>query len=143
VDYFTSIGFKCPELANPSDYFMSIMSIESIAVEKEGTMSAEELKRVTPEIYEKRIKTFVDSYEASSLKNDPEQLTLGVVALDDTVSHSNRTSWCYEFWLLAKRNTLNQIRLPILSGVRIMTSVVIAVICIFIYSGLGDGKAGI
>jgi len=39
VDYFSGIGFKCPELANPSDYFMSIMSIESIEVEKEGTMT--------------------------------------------------------------------------------------------------------
>jgi len=30
VDYFSGIGFKCPELSNPSDYFMSIMSIETI-----------------------------------------------------------------------------------------------------------------
>lgn len=30
VDYFASIHYKCPELSNPADYFMSIMSIESI-----------------------------------------------------------------------------------------------------------------
>lgn len=30
VDYFSGINFKCPELSNPSDYFMSIMSIETI-----------------------------------------------------------------------------------------------------------------
>jgi ABC-type multidrug transport system ATPase subunit len=29
VDYFASINFRCPELSNPADYFMSIMSIES------------------------------------------------------------------------------------------------------------------
>jgi hypothetical protein len=29
VNYFASINFKCPELSNPSDYFMSMMSIES------------------------------------------------------------------------------------------------------------------
>lgn len=34
VDYFTSISFKCPELSNPSDYFMSIMSIETIEQER-------------------------------------------------------------------------------------------------------------
>ena len=34
VDYFSSIGFGCPELSNPSDYFISIMSIETI--EQEG-----------------------------------------------------------------------------------------------------------
>jgi len=32
VDYFSSIDFKCPNLSNPADYFMSIMSIESIEV---------------------------------------------------------------------------------------------------------------
>ena len=30
VDYFSNIGYKCPELSNPADYFMSIMSIETI-----------------------------------------------------------------------------------------------------------------
>jgi len=30
VDYFSQIGWKCPELSNPSDYFMAIMSIETI-----------------------------------------------------------------------------------------------------------------
>ena len=30
VDYFAKIGFQIPEQSNPADYFMSIMSIESI-----------------------------------------------------------------------------------------------------------------
>ena len=30
VDYFSSIGYKVPEMCNPADYFMQIMSIESI-----------------------------------------------------------------------------------------------------------------
>jgi len=30
VDYFDRINYKCPELSNPADFFMSIMSIESI-----------------------------------------------------------------------------------------------------------------
>jgi hypothetical protein len=38
VDYFSSINYKCPELTNPADHFMSIMSIESneIAVDLEN-----------------------------------------------------------------------------------------------------------
>jgi len=51
VDYFSRIGFNCPELSNPSDFFMSIMSQESIEVEKEGTVSPEELKKIVPELY--------------------------------------------------------------------------------------------
>ncbi len=30
VDYFAKINFACPQLSNPADYFMSIMSIESL-----------------------------------------------------------------------------------------------------------------
>lgn len=33
VDYFSGIGHVCPELSNPADFFMSIMSIESIDAE--------------------------------------------------------------------------------------------------------------
>lgn len=29
VDYFAGIGQKCPELSNPADFFMSMMSIEA------------------------------------------------------------------------------------------------------------------
>jgi hypothetical protein len=43
VEYFGSIGFQCPELSNPADYFMSIMSIESI--EAEDVETAEEKVR--------------------------------------------------------------------------------------------------
>ena len=35
VDYFAGITFKCPSLTNPSDFFMSIMSKESIEIEDE------------------------------------------------------------------------------------------------------------
>ena len=30
VDYFSGISYKVPEMCNPADYFMQIMSIESI-----------------------------------------------------------------------------------------------------------------
>lgn len=29
VDHFASVGFPCPELSNPADFFMHMMSIES------------------------------------------------------------------------------------------------------------------
>jgi ABC-type multidrug transport system ATPase subunit len=30
IPYFNGIGYACPELTNPADHFMTIMSIESI-----------------------------------------------------------------------------------------------------------------
>lgn len=35
VDYFAGINYKCPDLSNPADYFMSMMSIESIEMDEE------------------------------------------------------------------------------------------------------------
>lgn len=34
VDYFSKIGRPCPELTNPADYFMTIMSIEGLDAEE-------------------------------------------------------------------------------------------------------------
>jgi len=34
VDYFHSIDRVCPELTNPADFFMTIMSIEGIDLEE-------------------------------------------------------------------------------------------------------------
>ena len=28
-DYFASINYKCPDMSNPADYFMSLMSMEN------------------------------------------------------------------------------------------------------------------
>ena len=39
VDYFAQLNFRCPELSNPSDYFMSIMSIETIEQERQEQLA--------------------------------------------------------------------------------------------------------
>lgn len=47
VSYFAGIGFACPDLSNPADYFMTIMSIESIeldAVSDTGSVFVEKEK---------------------------------------------------------------------------------------------------
>jgi len=107
VDYFKSIGFVTPELSNPSDYFMSIMSIESIEAEKEleGFFDFDKL----PEEYQKRIDHFTKSYDESDLKCVPDQILEASEIKPISVEESsyNRTSWCFEFMLLAKRNMLN------------------------------------
>ena len=84
VDYFTGISFECPKLSNPSDYLMAIMSKESIEIQKEGEdyVEPEKLQAIVEEEYEKQIKHFVDQYEASTLRNDPEALLVGVEPLD-------------------------------------------------------------
>ena len=74
-EYFEKIGFKCPELSNPCDYFMSMMSIESIEleVEDEGSNTGGgwgyDVGKIKEE-YEKLIAFFDAQYEGSHLRCD-------------------------------------------------------------------------
>lgn len=42
VEYFGSIGYQCPELSNPCDFFMSMMSKESIEFDDKEIDSPDE-----------------------------------------------------------------------------------------------------
>lgn len=105
-----------PLLANPADYYMSMMSIESIEdeLEMQGIDPTSIAENALAQ-YEKRIKLFTETYAASELRNDPDAL-LERHKFDPVVkeSSSNRVSWCTEFLMLARRNVLNQVRLPMI-----------------------------
>lgn len=76
VEYFAKIGYQIPELSNPADYFMSIMSIESIQkadVDPNDKLAVEKANNDVQKTYNERIKLFNDSYNASELKNDPNE----------------------------------------------------------------------
>lgn len=71
VDYFAGINYTCPELSNPSDYFMSIMSIETIEQEVQEQDPGRSDKNTVMELYTQRIQFFSQQYERSGLRNDP------------------------------------------------------------------------
>ncbi len=112
VDYFAGIQFKCPELSNPADYFMSIMSIESQEPdeidEKQALLSQEEVKQK----YDEQIAHFDNSYKASSLKNDHTRVNPLVTPINESDVNNQQVGWCYQLGLLTMRNFLNTIRLP-------------------------------
>lgn len=71
VEYFGSIGFQCPDLSNPADFFMSMMSIESIendtATEKGSVVDNRDEIQAQ---YEEIINLLVTKYHESDLCND-------------------------------------------------------------------------
>ena len=63
VGHFESIGFKCPELSNPADYFMSIMSIESQEVDdNDDDGQPQKTQAEIYAAYTERINYFSDKY---------------------------------------------------------------------------------
>jgi len=65
VDYFANIGRPCPELTNPADYFMTIMSIEGIDLEElmKDSDNAEE-KANPDELLNKEYQAMIDFYDS-------------------------------------------------------------------------------
>jgi len=61
-DYFESIGYKCPEMSNPADYFMTLMSAEN---PNEGEIEVGKVPMSEDEIlkeYTKKISYMSDKY---------------------------------------------------------------------------------
>ncbi|KAG1687842.1 hypothetical protein DVH05_004573 [Phytophthora capsici] len=71
VDYFASIGYPCPPLMNPTDYFMKQLVVMDKATDAEGVARVEKLKKewvqhqTLPQIEEGGIKT--EEYSDSRL----------------------------------------------------------------------------
>ena len=66
VDYFRSIGYECPDLTNPADYFMSMMSIETYQNQSINGEHHHEEQRIQ-KLYERKVKYLADKYEESHL----------------------------------------------------------------------------
>lgn len=145
VDYFASINYKCPELSNPADYFMGIMSIESI--EKPDSDNIDEIKQSqhdVMDIYRQKIDFFSSSYLKSELKNDskardPRARELGS---DDSAAQV-KASWCYQFNLLAQRNFLNTVRLPQTSYVKLIVTIITSLFCVILFYDVQGTAEGV
>ena len=138
VNYFAGIGEPCPELSNPADFFMTMMSIESIELDKqaeEGASSYLNKNDIEAE-YQKKIDYFVESYENSALVNKHDEKAEGIRELDvgaDNHAARAKTSFFYQFGLLCRRNFLNLIRLPQTSYVKLATTCITALFAILLF----------
>lgn len=133
VNYFGSIGFKCPELSNPADFFMSMMSKESIEFEKEDENgSANVDNEYIEQEYLKLIMFFDSQYKDSHLRCKHEVVHEECKAISADFA-TNTAPWCYQFNLLAKRNFLNLVRLPQTSYVKLVTTLVTAIFAALLF----------
>lgn len=120
---------------------MSIMSKESLEPDN---------KEITPQIrkeieveYKKEIEMFDLSYEKSPLKNNCDYICSDVKPLSEGDMSGALQSWGYQFGLIAKRNLLNQYRLPNTSYIKIIVTIAQALLVILLYHDAGYDNAGI
>jgi len=145
VDYFGSLGdkYRCPELSNPADHFMSIMSIESHEIaedlEDKNMMTQAQIQ----EEYTKRIEYFNESYQKSALKNDIKAIHPEVKPIASSDVQQNEVSWWYQLGLLLRRNFLNTIRLPQTSYVKLIVTIITAIFTIILFQNCDGTIQGV
>ena len=143
VDYFASIGYKCPELSNPADYFMSIMSIETLEQDDEEQKEQPLTQADILSNYANKIMHFDQSYQHSNLRNDYAFNSPLVSRITEADINNQQVSWCYQLGLLIKRNFLNTIRLPQTSYVKLIVTVITALFTIILFQNCGGDLAGV
>jgi len=135
VDYFGTLGdkYRCPELSNPADHFMSIMSIESQEIADDLEDKNQLTQAQIQEEYSKRIDLFHTSYQKSALKNDHKAVHPEVKPITNQDVQQNDVAWFYQLGLLLRRNFLNTIRLPQTSYVKLIVTIITAIFTIILF----------
>ncbi|KAG1660612.1 Protein white [Nymphon striatum] len=128
--FFSQCGLACPRLFNPADHY--IYNLAVVPGDEERSKRA--------------ISTICDCFEKSPMNKFKESLKQNEVKVtqihgDDVPKSMYKASWCGQLKTLLHRSYLNTMRTPLVTAVRIMQSVVIALVIGLIYLGQKyDGK---
>jgi len=100
TDYFTKIGYECPSMSNPADYFMTIMSAENpnedISEDDEDEDDNGKPKKSETEIqrdYTKKINYLLEQYNKSELRNDYAYVSKDVSPIHSNEIYSATAGW--------------------------------------------------
>ena len=93
VNYFTTIGYKCPDKTNPADFFMNLMSIESYdEADGEDEDDIVRKKSIIQHDYDSKISDLIQKYENSELRNEWRDVHPEIHQLKDTNENFNGIS---------------------------------------------------
>jgi len=140
IDYFASIGFPCPKLSNPADYFMKVMNESGImleALEQTDNKRSLEALNMSPETIEKifaqRVAKLTASYQNSIM---PLQVKKDIVT--DSLKDQNKyaASWIKQLWHIFIRKSVDQFRNPMEVRVKIISCIVFALIMVLAFNSV-------
>lgn len=136
VNYFRKLGYECPSLTNPADYFMNMMSIEAYD-ELDGGDQDQIRKNMSKveESHREKINSLADKYQQSEMRCDPDDIHPEARDLDG--SNEYRTNFFLQLWLLFWRNIINILRIPLSSYVKALTYALLAVLSILVFGQMG------
>ncbi|CAG9314069.1 unnamed protein product [Blepharisma stoltei] len=125
--YFGKLGFKCPKLMNPADYFMRLLHV----VDRKNISEDEKEK----------LKILVSAYSTT----DPESEIIDPSELEHLANKifKRPSTQMEQFKILFKRSNINSRRNPIFGRVKYMQAIVMAVLLDLTYNNIGTGYSSI
>jgi ATP-binding cassette, subfamily G (WHITE), eye pigment precursor transporter len=142
VKYFKLVGFECPSLTNPADFFMNMMSIEAYDdPEDEKEEDIIKTRSKIEETYNQKIEFLAQKYQESELKCDPDNQHPEAQSLDETQEY--RTNFFIQLWLLFWRSIINILRIPLSSYVKGITYAMLGVLTILVFGQMEHDCASI
>eukprot|EP01006_Ploeotia_vitrea_P014488 TRINITY_DN39265_c0_g1_i1.p1 TRINITY_DN39265_c0_g1~~TRINITY_DN39265_c0_g1_i1.p1 ORF type:complete len:677 (-),score=33.09 TRINITY_DN39265_c0_g1_i1:156-1883(-) len=133
VPYLSSVGYECPQYSNPADFFLHVLRVEvgqtEVSLKKDDMALA------------KQFRGYFEQYE----KEHPiqTQQMADRSSRSDLVKVGYATGPFTQFGLLTERAFRNVSREPTLSWVRLMQTLVQALLCGLVYLRLDNTQSGV
>lgn len=138
INYFDSLGYTCPKLSNPADYFMKIMNPESILMEMYEKNQISDVNIGTlgktdflTEKFDERVKFFSENFKTHELYQNLKPSCDEELPEDSGI---HITSWSNQFRVIFWRNVIEQIRNPFQIRVKIAQTVIFGILLIILYN---------
>lgn len=144
VGYFGSIGYPCPKLSNPADFFMRLTNesglvLEEMSQSKDGRVidiNQEELESR----FQVRVKDLVQKYNRSSMREAANQdVTTEIIEN----KRKYEVSWFKQFYLVLKRALINEIRNPLDVKSKVGQLLFFSLLSVALYTPLSKDAVGI
>lgn len=137
VKYFESAGYRCPEYVNPADFIMDIINTDFDG-EKKGEDDVLKLVASYKESkHRQELDAELEQVRNRAGKRDDDEENLAQLAMDEA---DFSVPFFKQFWYLAKRNWLDNLRNPGIFWVRLVMYVMLSAMIATLYANMGDGQ---
>ena len=145
VPYFASIGYPCPKLTNPADFFMKIMNETGMVIEEmQHASKNDQVLSLEPEHieqrFQERVTHLVTEYQKAGQFEKNRQ---GI--LTDPVENPKKyeVNWFKQMYLIMLRAFVNELRNPLDVKMKIIQTIVFAAIVMILWNDVSDDTVGI
>jgi len=146
VNYFEKIGYPCPELTNPADFFMKLLNESGLVMdemEKSRTESGFLLNfdaERFEEKFEKRVTHMVEMYRNS---HQAEEGRIGELTQEVHNPKIFETSWFRQFCLILGRAFRNEFRNPLDLRMKFFQIIFVSLVTIAVWYKIPKTTSGI